>query len=172
MEKLERKKNLKDIVLFVIFLILVVFWMGVIFKFSSANGEKSTGTSRSSLEKIITLFNKNIDKERLDEIVIKYDVVLRKCTHFSGYLVGGVLLYFMYFYLNKLVNYKLKYIKMYSVVTGSIYAMTDELHQHFVPGRSGEIKDVLLDTSGVIIGVVIVWAVITAIKSLKIKPKI
>ena len=172
MEKLERKKNLKDIVLFVIFLILVVFWMGVIFKFSSANGEKSTGTSRSSLEKIITLFNKNIDKERLDEIVIKYDVVLRKFTHFSGYLVGGVLLYFMYFYLNKLVNYKLKYIKMYSVVTGSIYAMTDELHQHFVSGRSGEIKDVVLDTSGVIIGVVIVWAVITAIKSLKIKPKI
>ena len=172
MEKLERKKNLKDIFLFVIFLILVLFWMGVIFKFSSANGEKSTGTSRSSLEKIITLFNKNIDKERLDEIVIKYDVVLRKFTHFSGYLVGGVLLYFMYFYLNKLVNYKLKYIKMYSVVTGSIYAMTDELHQHFVSGRSGEIKDVVLDTSGVIIGVVIVWAVITAIKSLKIKPKI
>ena len=172
MEKLERKKNLKDIVLFVIFLILVVFWMGVIFKFSSANGEKSTGTSRSSLEKIITLFNKNIDKDKLEGLVIKYDVVLRKCTHFSGYLVGGVLLYFMYFYLNKLVNYKLKYIKMYSVVTGSIYAMTDELHQHFVSGRSGEIKDVVLDTSGVIIGVVIVWAVITAIKSLKIKPKI
>ena len=172
MEKLERKKNLKDIVLFVIFLILVVFWMGVIFKFSSANGEKSTGTSRSSLEKIITLFNKNIDKERLDEIVIKYDVVLRKFTHFSGYLVGGVLLYYMYFYLNKLVTYKLKYIKMYSVVTGSIYAMTDELHQHFVSGRSGEIKDVVLDTSGVIMGVVIVCAVIMVIKSLKIKQKI
>ena len=169
MEKLERKKNLKDIFLFVIFLILVLFWMGVIFKFSSANGEKSTGTSRSSLEKIITLFNKNIDKERLDEIVIKYDVVLRKFTHFSGYLVGGVLLYFMYFYLNKLVNYKLKYIKMYSVVTGSIYAMTDELHQHFVPGRSGEIKDVLLDSSGVITGVFLVWLLFKIIKKCRLK---
>lgn len=172
MEKLKRKKNLKDIVLFVIFLILVVFWMGVIFKFSSANGEKSTGTSRSSLEKIITLFNKNIDKDKLEGLVIKYDVVLRKFTHFTGYLVGGILLYFMYFYLNKLVTYKLKYIKMYSVVTGSIYAMTDELHQHFVSGRSGEIKDVVLDTSGVIMGVVIVCAVIMVIKSLKIKQKI
>ena len=169
MEKLKRKKNLKNIVLFFIFLILVVFWMGVIFKFSSANGEKSTGTSRSSLEKIITLFNKNIDKDKLDEIVIKYDVVLRKFTHFSGYLVGGVLIYFMYFYLNKLVNYKLKYIKLYSVVTGSIYAMTDELHQHFVPGRSGEIKDVLLDTSGVITGIIIVWLVISVIQKCKLK---
>ena len=169
MKKLERKKNLKDIILFIIFFMLVILWMGIIFKLSSANGEKSTGTSRSSLEMIITLFNKNIDKQKLSEIVIKYDVVLRKFTHFSGYLVGGVLLYFMYFYLNKLVNYKLKKIKMYSVITGSIYAMTDELHQHFVSGRSGEIKDVLLDTSGVIIGVVIVWAVITVIQKCKLK---
>lgn len=145
--------------------------MGVIFKFSSANGEKSTGTSRSSLERIITLFNKNIDKEKLQGLVIKYDVVLRKLTHFSGYLVGGVLLYFMYFYLNKLVNYKLKYIKLYSVVTGSIYAMTDELHQHFVPGRSGEIKDVLLDTSGVITGIIIVWLVISVIQKCKLRKK-
>lgn len=169
MEKLERKKNLKDIVLFVIFLILVLFWMGVIFKFSSANGEKSTGTSRSSLEKIITLFNKNIDKERLDEIVIKYDVVLRKCTHFSGYLVGGVLLYFMYFYLNKLINNGLVYIKVYSVITGSLYAISDELHQYFVPGRSGEIKDVLLDSSGVITGVFLVWLLFKIIKKCRLK---
>lgn len=169
MEKLERKKNLKDIFLFVIFLILVLFWMGVIFKFSSANGEKSTGTSRSSLEKIITLFNKNIDKERLDEIVIKYDVVLRKFTHFSGYLVGGVLLYFMYFYLNKLINNGLVYIKVYSVITGSLYAISDELHQYFVPGRSGEIKDVLLDSSGVITGVFLVWLLFKIIKKCRLK---
>ena len=169
MEKLERKKNLKDIFLFVIFLILVLFWMGVIFKFSSANGEKSTGTSRSSLEKIITLFNKNIDKDKLAEIVIKYDVVLRKCTHFSGYLVGGVLLYFMYFYLNKLINNGLVYIKVYSVITGSLYAISDELHQYFVPGRSGEIKDVLLDSSGVITGVFLVWLLFKIIKKCRLK---
>ena len=169
MEKLERKKNLKDIFLFVIFLILVLFWMGVIFKFSSANGEKSTGTSRSSLERIITLFNKNIDKDKLEGLVIKYDVVLRKFTHFSIYLVGGVLLYFMYLNLNKLVNGKVKYIQLYSVVTGSIYAMIDELHQHFVHGRSGEIKDVLLDTSGVITGIIIVWLVISVIQKCKLK---
>ena len=169
MEKLERKKNLKDIFLFVIFLILVLFWMGVIFKFSSANGEKSTGTSRSSLEKIITLFNKNIDKDKLAEIVIKYDVVLRKCTHFSGYLVGGVLLYFMYFYLNKLINNGLVYIKVYSVITGSLYAISDELHQYFVPGRSGEIKDVLLDSSGVITGVFLLFLLKYLLKKRKLK---
>ena len=169
MEKLERKKNLKDIVLFVIFLILVVFWMGVIFKFSSANGEKSTGTSRSSLEKIITLFNKNIDKDKLEGLVIKYDVVLRKFTHFSGYLVGGVLLYFMYFYLNKLINNGLVYIKVYSVITGSLYAISDELHQYFVPGRSGEIKDVLLDSSGVITGVFLLFLLKYLLKKRKLK---
>ena len=168
MKKLE-KNILKDILLFAIFLTLVILWMEIIFKLSSANGEKSTDTSRASLERIITVFNKNIDKDKLEGLVIKYDVVLRKFTHFSGYLVGGVLLYFMYFYLNKLMKYKLKNIKMYSVVTGSIYAMTDELHQHFVPGRSGEIKDVLLDTSGVITGIIIVWLVISVIQKCKLK---
>lgn len=169
MEKLERKKNLKDIFLFLIFLILVLFWMGVIFKFSSANGEKSTGTSRSSLERIITLFNKNIDKNKLEEIVIKYDVVLRKCTHFCIYLVGGVLLYCMYFSLNKLINNGLVYIKVYSVITGSLYAISDELHQYFVPGRSGEIKDVLLDSSGVITGLFLVWLLFKIIKKCRLK---
>ena len=100
--------------------------------------------------------------------VIKYDVVLRKFTHFSGYLVGGVLLYFMYFYLNKLINNGLVYIKVYSVITGSLYAISDELHQYFVPGRSGEIKDVLLDSSGVITGVFLVWLLFKIIKKCNI----
>ena len=38
---------------------------------------------------------------------------------------------------------------------GSFYAASDELHQLFVPGRSGEIKDVLLDSLGVLLGVLL-----------------
>ena len=38
---------------------------------------------------------------------------------------------------------------------GSIYAVTDEFHQYFVPGRSCEVRDMLLDSLGVATGVVI-----------------
>ena len=45
------------------------------------------------------------------------------------------------------------------------YACTDEFHQLFVPGRSGQITDVMIDTLGGSIGVLII-SVITLIKKL------
>lgn len=38
-----------------------------------------------------------------------------------------------------------------------LYAASDELHQYFVPGRSCELRDVLIDACGAAAGVVIVW---------------
>ena len=35
------------------------------------------------------------------------------------------------------------------------YAVSDEIHQLFVPGRAGMLKDVLIDSSGAIVGVVV-----------------
>lgn len=42
-------------------------------------------------------------------------------------------------------------------VVGVLYAVTDEVHQYFVPGRSCELRDVLIDACGVAAGVAIVW---------------
>ena len=35
----------------------------------------------------------------------------------------------------------------------------DELHQLFVPGRSGQVKDVLIDGCGAVIGALIIWGI-------------
>lgn len=43
----------------------------------------------------------------------------------------------------------------FSLPLSVLYACSDELHQHFVPGRSGEIRDVLVDSAGVLIGILI-----------------
>ena len=40
---------------------------------------------------------------------------------------------------------------------GVLYAVTDEVHQYFVPGRSCELRDALIDACGVAAGVAIVW---------------
>ena len=42
------------------------------------------------------------------------------------------------------------------LAAGFLYAVSDEIHQTFVPGRSGEVGDVLIDTFGVLIGVCMV----------------
>lgn len=152
-----KSKKLKYKILFCISIVLVIAWMVVIFKFSSSNGQTSTKTSRGTLEKIIVIFNKNIGKIRLNGIVKKYDVYFRKITHYGIYLLGGVLIFSMYYNLNKLKDGKVKYVKVLSIITGIIYATTDEIHQYFVIGRSGEVADVFLDGIGVVTGVFIIW---------------
>jgi VanZ family protein len=48
---------------------------------------------------------------------------------------------------------------MASLFTGFIYACTDEFHQYFIPGRGPSFRDVLVDTSGVVLGVVLLWVI-------------
>ena len=42
--------------------------------------------------------------------------------------------------------------------------MTDEVHQLFVPGRSGQISDVILDSAGALAGVLVLSVVRKLIK--------
>jgi VanZ family protein len=70
-----------------------------------------------------------------------WDLLLRKLAHVGEYAVLGALL------LRALDR------PLPAVVLGVAYAASDELHQHFVPGRRGSPVDVLIDTAGVAIGV-------------------
>ena len=53
------------------------------------------------------------------------------------------------------VKSRMKQKILYSIAIGGGYAITDELHQFFVSGRSAQVLDVVIDTSGVIVGVLI-----------------
>jgi len=50
-----------------------------------------------------------------------------------------------------------------------LYAITDEFHQYFVPGRSAEIRDVLIDSSGAFIGILLTIGIIQIKRKLKSK---
>ncbi len=146
--------NFKTKIAVVISIILVLLWMILIYNFSSADGKKSDNTSKSTLENIIRIFNKNIDNIKIQQIVKTYNVYIRKITHYAIYFILGALIYSMYFNINKLLNNKLKFVKLISNLTGIIYAILDEIHQFFVPGRSCQIKDILIDSFGVVTGVI------------------
>ena len=70
--------------------------------------------------------------------------MLRKLAHTTEYAVLGFLL------LRAIGREGL------AVLAGVGYAATDELHQHFVPGRHGAVYDVAIDAVGVLVGVYIV----------------
>jgi VanZ family protein len=72
-----------------------------------------------------------------------WDLVLRKLAHTAEFAVLGALL------LRALGD------RRAAVAAGIAYAASDELHQHFVPGRVGSPLDVLIDAVGVVAGVLL-----------------
>ena len=73
------------------------------------------------------------------------NILIRKIAHFVIYFVLG---FFVIFALSKTTKLNIFNIFIISILICFLYACTDELHQLLVPGRSGEIKDVILDSSG------------------------
>lgn len=46
---------------------------------------------------------------------------------------------------------------LYSIVLSILVAVSDELHQNFVPTRTGKLSDVLIDSSAIMFAGVILW---------------
>ena len=154
----------------IISITLVILWMILVFWFSSQIGDDSQVTSGNTIRKIITFINNNIDKVKLEEIVELLQPIVRKLAHFTLYTLGGILIF------NLFNSFKLKNREKigYSLLVGALYAITDEIHQLFVPGRSGMTKDVFIDSLGIITGVIICLIIIKIIniiikKVIKIK---
>jgi VanZ family protein len=73
-----------------------------------------------------------------------WDTILRKGAHMTEYAILGLLL------LRALGR------ELPAFALGIAYAVTDEIHQHFIRGRHASPVDVLIDTAGVAIGVFLV----------------
>ncbi len=129
----------------VIFTLLTIIWMGIIFTFSNQKSVTSTNSSQSLIKSTIInvykLFNNDATKEEVDNIVNILDVPVRKMCHFMEYLILAVFVLFM------LKSYGITNLYL-TILICFIYACTDEFHQLFVLGRSGNIVDILIDTFG------------------------
>ena len=159
MKNLDTKKQIK---IFKILLILI--WMIVIFMFSNEKGAKSTSTSRKVTEAIVqTVSSKSIEEN--EPIIVSLDKVIRKLAHYTIYTIGGIVI----FNYAKTTEKSKKEKILYSIAFGACYAITDEIHQFFVSGRSARIFDVGIDTLGVITGILIYLAIIKIIETTKLK---
>ena len=134
----------------VIKIILVLLWMVMIFLLSNEEAVKSSKKSDGLIIKSVELFTGKSLSDQEKEKVLKYLVFpVRKCAHLSldlilGLLVISLLREYM------VINTKLV---LLSLLICFLYACSDEIHQLFVPGRSGEVRDVLIDTLGACLGV-------------------
>jgi VanZ family protein len=74
-----------------------------------------------------------------------------KLLHAGGYSLLGILFYRAY--RSRWPDASGWAMANVSLLSGSFYGMTDEIHQYFVPGRSADPWDWLADTIGVMLGV-------------------
>ena len=120
------------------FWVLTVVCMGVIFFFSSRTAEESSEQSRWFVNLFIKLFG--------DSTVTQF--AIRKLAHFLEF-AGLCFLFNSSFYFTK--NKKCFW---QSILCTSAYAITDEVHQIFVEGRSCQFTDWCIDTLGAVAGAI------------------
>ena len=136
----------------IIKIILLVLCMSTIFFFSSdkkeASTKKSDGLIITITEKVM---GKKLNNKEREYYTSKFVKPVRKSAHFTIYLLLGLI------FISLLKEYNIidKRSIIYTVIFVLLYACTDEVHQLFVSGRSGEVLDVLIDTTGGFIGTMI-----------------
>ena len=155
------KKN----ILRTILMLLLLSTFFIIFGFSSQNGEKSGNISKKITEEIITRIPQIQEKEQNEReaISLRIEKVIRKIAHFSIYTAVGLLL----MALISTFEMKEKNRIIISLIIGIIYACSDEIHQSFVPERSPMITDVMIDTMGVMLGILLIMLGKAIIKKYK-----
>lgn len=124
--------------------------MTVIFSFSA-----QPATESSELSGRITGFLSGLLGEDLAQHLQWLEFLVRKMAHFSEYgllgvLAGGLLL-----------AYGHPPRRQWIALAGcAVYAVSDELHQMFVPGRSPGVRDVCIDSAGACVGILFVTAAV------------
>lgn len=141
---------------------LTLAMMVTIFLLSTEPAEKSDMTSgriSETVDRILYPDWETMPEENRESIYSVTQTVIRKCAHFTEYAVLGCLLLLT---LRSWTGEREK-LRLIAWAGGTVYAMTDELHQLLVDGRSGQWQDVLLDSAGVLTGVLLAGAVLKRI---------
>ena len=128
--------------------LLLLVLMILIYCFSAQVADDSTLTSSRvcwfAARHLITDFQ-DMEADVQEKIVNGLTFIVRKTAHFSEYALMGALWY--------LWLHRVKFAPLIAFTATSLYSCTDEIHQRFVPGRSGEMRDVVLDSSGALFGI-------------------
>lgn len=152
--------------------LMLVFALAIaaaIFWFSAQNGEKSGNSSDNLSEKILHIIGSDggEDGGMYEQTVITLGTVLRKLAHFAEYFALGAAVcgFFATFAI------KLSWCGITSFGISVLYAASDEVHQYFVPGRHASVLDVLLDSAGVLCGVLVMMGLAAIVRKRSLKKK-
>ena len=122
--------------------LITVLTAMVIFRFSAQDSGQSNGLSQRIAGWVLGL----LPVAETPESLVLANLILRKLAHFSAYALLGFGL--------AGVTERQKLVPAFPAVIllGGLFALSDEFHQSFSPGRSPSLWDVGLDTCGAAAG--------------------
>ena len=161
-------KKRKLIVSAVAIVLLGVLY-SVIFSFSGQDAEQSGSISTKVSQTVVEVADRLTFRHWTESV--KRDLAndlehpVRKAAHFTEYLLMAMLLFLLW------TQWIPRNKRFYALIIVWVFlsAAADEFHQRFVPGRSGNLPDVLLDTCGGIFGILICLWGISVVRRIRIR---
>lgn len=161
-KQIKFKKNL--IFKRILFLVMLALTFYIIFNFSAQDGEASGSISTKVTEFIVNILSKvkNMDASLKLHYITKLEPIIRKLAHFGVYTVVG------FSVMGLMCTFDIKNIIKFitSFMIGLTYAISDEVHQYFIPGRSARMLDVCIDSLGVLTGIFILIILIILVEAI------
>ena len=149
----------------ILFSLLTLFCMAFIFAQSAKNGEASSSASSGISDNLAEVIRpENPETDRIPStggLVGTRRTFLFKVSEFvrtgAPVLEFAALTFFAYLLALSAGAAKTKKARLWTIPSvflfGALYALSDEVHQKFVPGRSFQWQDVGFDTLGALLGI-------------------
>ena len=135
----------------------------LIFGFSAQDGEASGSLSYNLSLFIVKLFSPFLPAALSeDTLYLRADaihILIRKAAHMTEYFLLTLSLHLpLKVYLQDKLSFSKRLILAF--FCSALFAAADEFHQTMVPGRSGNITDVCIDSIGAFFASMVLWLII------------
>ncbi len=137
----DKTNGKKGIIFKIISFLFMIGWICFIFSLSLQPASQSSEVSKGLLTQLLEIFY-SLTKIKID--VLTFHNLFRSFAHFTEFFILGIFSLLFFFT-------ALKKLPVYALITGFFVAICDELIQYyFAPGRAMQMKDIIIDFSGVI----------------------
>lgn len=151
----------------IFWILLAVFWMAVIFRFSGQRAQVSSEISGSLSYRLAGRVSEWCSFGWGEETLLRYadlwEHPLRKAAHMTEYAILAGL------FLGNFFQYSIRRKYFPAWLCSTCYAATDEFHQLFVEGRSGQVTDVCIDSIGALLGLCVIYLMLLLVQRLSQK---
>ncbi len=144
---------------------LVLLWMVVIYLFSAQSGEESGRLSGGITQWLVAHITPNwqaLSEAAKEALLSNWRFIIRKAAHMTEFAVLGVLFVFAW---SGVRTRSFARCGTLAAAGSFLVAVLDEAHQAFVPARGPSLRDVFIDFTGAVLGILFLWLVVRLVQN-------